>query len=116
MSDSEKHGKAAKAGAREELVSVHEHAEEFERHSNAGATDRGGKESEGDYFPPNGLWPLVIISGRYGYVGCQNKQTLRYNNITRRTALNDANEYFGLCPKIINYYDEQGHLIETESP
>ena len=112
MNKEDEHGKQVKEGDHANLFEVSDDAKLFEAHQ----PEASGEKVGDSYVPPNGYWPLVIISGRYGYVGCQNTQTLKYRNILRSTALQEAKNCFGLCPKIINYYDEQGHLIATESP
>lgn len=110
MTDPKTHGERAAKGSHPQLIDVAEGAPLLnERPSKPAApTDALG------YLPPNGFWPLVIIAGRYGYLGCENQQTLRYRGILRSTALELAKRYFGACPRVINYYDESGHLIATE--
>ena len=110
MSDTQEHGAKATMGSHPQLVEVTDHAKLLEQPEKAKMESGEGAP----YYPPNGYWPLVVIAGRYGLLGCQNTQTLRYNNILRSTALEEGKKWFGLCPRVINYYDEQGHLIQTE--
>ena len=110
MTDPKTHGARAPRDAHPQLIEATEGAPLLAEKPSTRAeqTDALG------YVPPNGLWPLVIIAGRYGFLGCENMQTLRYRGILRSTALNEAKKWFGACPRVINYYDEQGRLISTE--
>ena len=110
MTDPKTHGEAASMGSHPRLVRVSADASLLDQRppGRAEGTDALG------YQPPNGYWPLVIIAGRFGYLGCEQTQKLEYNGILRSTAWELAKKYFGACPRVINYYDEQGRLIMTE--